>query len=65
MEDTKKLLDALKNGFVNTYENESRDWMNNIDENAIEQSLRDPEFDAFVRLIIEDGLSGGQKRPAA
>ena len=64
MKTLNKLEVALKNGFANTYSGETRDWMDQIDDDAIYRSLIDPDFEAFVREIVSDGLAK-RYRPAA
>ena len=58
------LENALKNGFANTYSGDTRTWMDHVDEDAIYQSLTDPDFASFVHDIVEDSMSD-KLRPAA
>lgn len=60
-----KLESALKNGFANAYGEDTRDWMDQIDDDAIYQSLMDPDFEAFVSQIVADVLAPEQYCPAA
>ena len=51
MKKLNKIAEANLCGIVNAYRDEHRAWMDQVDENRIESELRDPDFEAFVRLI--------------
>ena len=51
MKKLNKIAEANLCGIVDAYRGEHRAWMDQVDENRIESELRDPDFEAFVRLI--------------
>ena len=55
MEKIQKLLSAR---VADVYQGETRDWWNDVDEEAIYKTLGDPAFEAFVNRVIEDSVSG-------
>ena len=51
MENLNKLANAQLNGIIDTYKGETRDWWKLVNEDAIYETIGEPEFELYVRLL--------------
>ena len=54
MEKLNKIVDAKLNGIISFYEDETRNWWNFIDEDAIYEAIGEASFEKYVCQVAED-----------
>ena len=54
MEKLNKLAEAHLNGIIDAYQDETREWWDLVDEEAIYKEIGEHEFDVYVRLLVTE-----------
>lgn len=56
MKNLEMLADSHLCGIIALYQNEHRDWWENVNEDEIYACLSDPDFAAEVERIVQDAI---------
>ena len=54
MENLNRIAGANLNGIIDAYQDETKEWWDLVDEEAIYKEIGEPEFDVYVRLFVTE-----------